>query len=58
MNGKHIHFIGDVDVNQRKGKLFAIFDIKIKLKWTASKKDMTTIHGSILIPEGNFIQSN
>ncbi|KAJ1664973.1 Co-chaperone [Coemansia sp. RSA 1813] len=48
---------GDVDLNIRKGKLIAIYDVEIKLSWSASKKadsgeeDADTLSGKITIPE-------
>jgi activator of HSP90 ATPase len=29
---------GDVDLNQRKGKLLAIYDVALKLSWEGKKK--------------------
>ncbi|KAG1052748.1 hypothetical protein G6F43_005132 [Rhizopus delemar] len=41
---------GDVDLNQRKGKLFAIYDLALKLSWEANdNKDRA--FGNISIPE-------
>ncbi|KAJ2400185.1 Co-chaperone [Coemansia sp. RSA 2559] len=48
---------GDVDLNIRKGKLIAIYDVEIKLSWSASKKrdsgdeEADTLSGKITIPE-------
>ncbi len=43
-------FSGDVDLNQRKGKIITIYDVEMKLKWSgnAAEKKVT---GSIHIPE-------
>ncbi|KAH8549108.1 activator of Hsp90 ATPase [Umbelopsis sp. PMI_123] len=42
---------GDVDLNQRKGKIITIFDVEIKLEWKGSAPDGTEAQGRILIPE-------
>ncbi|KAJ1986985.1 Co-chaperone [Coemansia spiralis] len=47
---------GDVDLNIRKGKLIAIYDVELKLSWSATKdadgnKDADTLTGSVTIPE-------
>lgn len=44
---------GDVDLNIRKGRLLAIYDVEIKVSWSASKGDdvADTLTGSITIPE-------
>ncbi|KAJ2877919.1 Co-chaperone [Coemansia aciculifera] len=43
---------GDVDLNIRKGRLIAIYDVEIKLSWTAAKKGSEdTLSGTITIPE-------
>jgi activator of HSP90 ATPase len=42
---------GDVDVNQRKGKVITIFDIKVKLEYTGKNADGIEASGSITIPE-------
>ncbi|KAJ2716375.1 Co-chaperone [Coemansia spiralis] len=41
---------GDADLNIRKGRLLAIYDLEVKLAWTASKGD-DEIAGRITIPE-------
>ncbi|CEI92049.1 hypothetical protein RMCBS344292_06323 [Rhizopus microsporus] len=41
---------GDVDLNQRKGKLFAIYDLVLKLSWEASQHDKRAF-GTISVPE-------
>lgn len=42
---------GDVDLNQRKGKLLAIYDVSLKLSWQAQLRDGTKIFGTISVPE-------
>ncbi|KAJ2657551.1 Co-chaperone [Coemansia sp. RSA 1200] len=47
---------GDVDLNVRKGRLIAIYDVEIKLSWLASKKENDgaeddSLSGNITIPE-------
>ncbi|KAI7830107.1 activator of Hsp90 ATPase [Kickxella alabastrina] len=41
---------GDVDLNIRKGRLIAIYDVEIKLSWKATKGD-DELEGKITIPE-------
>ncbi|KAJ1717852.1 Co-chaperone, partial [Coemansia biformis] len=41
---------GDADLNIRKGRLLAIYDVEVKLSWTATKGD-DEVTGSITIPE-------
>ncbi|ORE04130.1 hypothetical protein BCV72DRAFT_19935 [Rhizopus microsporus var. microsporus] len=41
---------GDVDLNQRKGKLFAIYDLVLKFSWEASQHDKRAF-GTISVPE-------
>lgn len=41
---------GDVDLNQRKGKIITLFDLKITLTWTGTAGDLTA-KGKIDIPE-------
>lgn len=43
-------FSGDVDLNQRKGKIITIYDIELKLKWTGETGDKK-VTGTIHIPE-------
>ncbi|KAK9768022.1 Co-chaperone [Basidiobolus ranarum] len=43
--------IGDVDLNQRKGKIFTLFDLQITLNWTGSDNSGTQASGKIHIPE-------
>ncbi|KAI8355601.1 activator of Hsp90 ATPase [Choanephora cucurbitarum] len=42
---------GDVDLNQRKGKIITIYDITLKLNWEGTLEDGTAVSGSINIPE-------
>ncbi|CAO3695125.1 unnamed protein product [Umbelopsis ramanniana] len=42
---------GDVDLNQRKGKIITIFDVELKLEWKGVAPDGTEAQGRILIPE-------
>ncbi|CDH50866.1 chaperone activator aha1 [Lichtheimia corymbifera JMRC:FSU:9682] len=42
---------GDVDLNQRKGKIITIYDVAIKLSWEGTTSDGTTGNGKIFIPE-------
>ncbi|CEP20100.1 hypothetical protein [Parasitella parasitica] len=42
---------GDVDLNQRKGKLLAIYDVALKLSWQGKLKDGSTVFGHIEVPE-------
>ncbi|KAK4513413.1 uncharacterized protein ATC70_005412 [Mucor velutinosus] len=42
---------GDVDLNQRKGKLLAIYDVALKMSWQGKLKDGSTVYGNITVPE-------
>ncbi|KAF9132017.1 hypothetical protein BGW39_000948 [Mortierella sp. 14UC] len=42
---------GDVDVNQRKGKIITIFDVAINLTFEGTTADGTAVTGKIEIPE-------
>lgn len=42
---------GDVDLNQRKGKLLVIYDVALKLSWQGNLKDGSTVFGNIIVPE-------
>ncbi|CAI4219462.1 unnamed protein product [Parascedosporium putredinis] len=42
---------GDVDVNQRKGKVITIYDIKLTLEYSGSAPDAEDVGGTITIPE-------
>ncbi|KAF9095190.1 hypothetical protein BGX23_000884 [Mortierella sp. AD031] len=42
---------GDVDVNQRKGKIITIFDVAISLTFEGTTADGTAVTGKIEIPE-------
>ncbi|KAJ1946026.1 Co-chaperone, partial [Linderina macrospora] len=41
---------GDVDLNIRKGRLITIYDVEVKLAWTATRGS-ETLTGKITIPE-------
>ncbi|GAN04474.1 hsp90 co-chaperone AHA1 [Mucor ambiguus] len=43
--------IGDVDLNQRKGKLLAIYDVALKMSWQGKLTDGSTVYGNITVPE-------
>lgn len=42
---------GDVDVNQRKGKVITIFDVKLVLEYSGKTADDEAVTGNITIPE-------
>ncbi|KAI8321360.1 activator of Hsp90 ATPase [Choanephora cucurbitarum] len=42
---------GDVDLNQRKGKLLAIYDMQLKLSWQGHSQHGSSMFGTIQIPE-------
>lgn len=42
---------GDVDVNQRKGKVITIFDVKVQLEYEGSCPGEENVTGGITIPE-------
>ncbi|KAF9139834.1 hypothetical protein BG015_001887 [Linnemannia schmuckeri] len=42
---------GDVDVNQRKGKIITIFDVAITMTFEGTTADGTAVTGKIEIPE-------
>ncbi|KAJ1559769.1 hypothetical protein HK096_011147, partial [Nowakowskiella sp. JEL0078] len=42
---------GDVNVNQRKGKIISIFDIAISINWKGETEEGETANGKINIPE-------
>ncbi|KAI9475486.1 MAG: activator of Hsp90 ATPase [Benjaminiella poitrasii] len=49
---KMVDCSGDVDLNQRKGKIITIYDVVLKLNWKGVLADGTTeVTGSIEIPE-------
>ncbi|KAF2233941.1 activator of 90 kDa heat shock protein ATPase-like protein 1 [Viridothelium virens] len=48
---KLISMDGDVDVNQRKGKVLTLFDVKLQLEYAGKTKDDEDVSGSITIPE-------
>ncbi|ORX94476.1 hypothetical protein K493DRAFT_315460 [Basidiobolus meristosporus CBS 931.73] len=42
---------GDVDLNQRKGKILTLYDLSLTLEWSGSSPDGTEAKGKINIPE-------
>ncbi|KFY55109.1 hypothetical protein V496_07109 [Pseudogymnoascus sp. VKM F-4515 (FW-2607)] len=42
---------GDVDVNQRKGKVITIFDVKLVLEYSGKTAEDETVTGNITVPE-------
>ncbi|KAI9049026.1 hypothetical protein LZ554_006874 [Drepanopeziza brunnea f. sp. 'monogermtubi'] len=48
---KLISMDGDVDVNQRKGKVITIFDVKLVLEYSGKTKDGEDVSGTITVPE-------
>jgi len=48
---KVISMDGDVDVNQRKGKVITIFDVKLVLEYSGQTADKEDVSGTITVPE-------
>lgn len=48
---KLVSMDGDVDVNQRKGKVITIFDVKLVIEYSGKTKDDEDVSGTITIPE-------
>jgi len=48
---KLVSMEGDVDVNQRKGKVITIFDVKLQLEYEGKTAEGTDVSGSINVPE-------
>ncbi|KAL9538279.1 hypothetical protein MBANPS3_011048 [Mucor bainieri] len=48
---KMVDCSGDVDLNQRKGKIITIYDVVLKLNWEGTLADGTEVTGSLNIPE-------
>lgn len=48
---KLISMDGDVDVNQRKGKVITIFDVKLVLEFSGKTSDDEDVSGTITVPE-------
>lgn len=48
---KLISIDGDVDVNQRKGKVITIFDVKLVIEYSGKTKDDEDVSGTITVPE-------
>ncbi|KAI8047404.1 activator of Hsp90 ATPase [Gilbertella persicaria] len=42
---------GDVDLNQRKGKLLAIYDMALKFGWQGQSSNGSKVFGTIQVPE-------
>ncbi|KAI9789244.1 MAG: hypothetical protein M1816_006253 [Peltula sp. TS41687] len=42
---------GDVDVNQRKGKVITLFDVKVQLEYNGVTADRKDVSGTITVPE-------
>ncbi|KAI8646862.1 activator of Hsp90 ATPase [Parasitella parasitica] len=48
---KMVECSGDVDLNQRKGKIITIYDVSLKLNWEGTLADGTEVKGTLNIPE-------
>lgn len=48
---KIISMDGDCDVNQRKGKVITIFDVKVVIEYSGKTKDDEDVSGTITVPE-------
>jgi activator of HSP90 ATPase len=48
---------GDVDVNQRKGKVISLFDVNMILEYSGKTKDEDNVTGLITIPEISYDSS-
>ncbi|TVY20173.1 Uncharacterized protein LARI1_G002994 [Lachnellula arida] len=48
---KLVSMDGDVDVNQRKGKVITIFDVKLVIEYEGKTKDDEEVSGTITVPE-------
>jgi activator of HSP90 ATPase len=48
---KLVSMDGDVDVNQRKGKVITIFDVKLVLEYSGKTADDEEVSGTITVPE-------
>jgi len=48
---KLISMDGDVDVNQRKGKVITIFDVKLVIEYSGKTKEDEDVSGTITVPE-------
>ncbi|KAI0999105.1 hypothetical protein K3495_g9090 [Podosphaera aphanis] len=48
---KLISMDGDVDVNQRKGKVITIYDVKLVIEYSGTTKDAEDVSGTITVPE-------
>ncbi|KAL3419665.1 Hsp90 Co-Chaperone Aha1 [Phlyctema vagabunda] len=48
---KLVSMDGDCDVNQRKGKVITIFDVKLVIEYSGQTKDKEDVSGTITVPE-------
>jgi len=48
---KLISMDGDCDVNQRKGKVITIYDVKLVIEYSGKTKDDEDVSGTITVPE-------
>jgi len=48
---KLVSMDGDVDVNQRKGKVITIFDVKLVLEYSGRNAEKEEVSGTITVPE-------
>jgi activator of HSP90 ATPase len=48
---KLISMDGDVDVNQRKGKVITIFDVKLVIEYSGQTAGKEDVSGTITVPE-------
>lgn len=48
---KLISMDGDVDVNQRKGKVITIYDVKLVIEYSGVTRDLEDVSGTITVPE-------
>jgi activator of HSP90 ATPase len=48
---KVISLDGDVDVNQRKGKVITIYDFNLSIEYSGSTADGGDVSGTVTIPE-------
>ncbi|TVY82512.1 Uncharacterized protein LSUE1_G003155 [Lachnellula suecica] len=48
---KVVSMDGDIDVNQRKGKVITIFDFKLVVEYEGHNKDGEEVSGTITVPE-------
>lgn len=48
---KLVSMDGDVDVNQRKGKVITIFDVKLVIEYSGQTAEKEDVSGTITVPE-------